>query len=146
MLVRADDAKDWFYKGEGAANIVLGYCGSALFLVLFKRIIRVIITISWNYVYGLLYLEMGVSVEQVGKVLRIQKVAKGGSPSPNGCLYLSDHERLIWKDIGELAEPTSKDVAATAFIDHVMRNLLGSKHIDAGVCYFLCRDIFFSFG
>lgn len=91
-------------------------------------------------------LEMGVSVEQVGKVLRIQKVAKGGSPSPNGCLVLSDHERLMWKDIGELAESTSKDVAATAFIDHVMRNLLDSNHVDAGVCYFLCPDIFFSFG
>ncbi|CAL9206767.1 inositol-pentakisphosphate 2-kinase IPK1-like isoform X1 [Musa acuminata AAA Group] len=108
MLVRADDAKDWFYKGEGAANIVLGYCGSSLFLV--------------------------------GKVLRIQKVAKGGSPSPNGCLVLSDHERLMWKDIGELAESTSKDVAATAFIDHVMRNLLDSNHVDAGILVHVSKE------
>lgn len=33
MLLIAEDAKDWFYKGEGAANIVLGYCGSSLSLV-----------------------------------------------------------------------------------------------------------------
>ncbi|URE28221.1 Inositol-pentakisphosphate 2-kinase [Musa troglodytarum] len=79
-------------------------------------------------------------LKQVGKVLRIQKVAKGGSPSPNGCLVLSDHERLIWKDIGELAEATSKDVAATAFIDHVMRNLLDSKHIDAGILVHVSKE------
>ncbi|RRT67077.1 hypothetical protein B296_00034297, partial [Ensete ventricosum] len=70
----------------------------------------------------------------VGKVLRIQKVAKGGS------LVLSDHERLMWKDIGELAESTSKDVAATAFIDHVMRNLLDSKHIDAGILVHVSKE------
>ncbi|THU45653.1 hypothetical protein C4D60_Mb02t20250 [Musa balbisiana] len=96
MLLIAEDAKDWFYKGEGAANIVLGYCGSSLSLV--------------------------------GKVLRIQKVAKGRSRSPIGCLVLSNHERLVWRDIGELLECTSKDVAARAFIQHVMSNLLDSKH------------------
>ncbi|KAM0932891.1 putative inositol-pentakisphosphate 2-kinase [Dioscorea sansibarensis] len=29
MILGADDANDWFYKGEGAANLVLGYCGSS---------------------------------------------------------------------------------------------------------------------
>nr|XP_029124367.1 inositol-pentakisphosphate 2-kinase IPK1 isoform X4 [Elaeis guineensis] len=33
MLLRAEDAKDWIYKGEGAANIVLSYRGSSLFLL-----------------------------------------------------------------------------------------------------------------
>ncbi|CAL9202444.1 unnamed protein product [Musa hybrid cultivar] len=108
MLLRAEDAEDWFYKGEGAANIVLGYCGSSLSLV--------------------------------GKVLRIQKVAKGRSRSPNGCLVLSNHERLVWRDIGELVECTSKDVAARAFIQHVMSNPLDSKHVDAGILVHVSKE------
>lgn len=93
----------------------------------------------------MLCLEMGVFMEQVGKVLRIQKVIKGRSRSPNGCLVLSNHEKLVWRDIGELVECTSKDVAARAFIQHVMSNLLDSKHVDAGVCYSYCLDNFFSY-
>ncbi|XP_017699409.2 inositol-pentakisphosphate 2-kinase IPK1 isoform X2 [Phoenix dactylifera] len=33
MVLGAEDAKDWIYKGEGAANVVLSYRGSSLFLL-----------------------------------------------------------------------------------------------------------------
>lgn len=35
----AEDAKDWAYKGEGAANLVLSYCGSSPFMV--GKVLRV---------------------------------------------------------------------------------------------------------
>ncbi|WOK99991.1 inositol-pentakisphosphate 2-kinase IPK1-like [Canna indica] len=101
MSLRGDDAKDWFYKGEGAANLVLGYCGSSPILI--------------------------------GKVLRIQKVENRKNLSADGCLVLSNHEKLLWENISELVESTSKDLAARAFVQHVMSNLLNSKHIDAGI-------------
>ncbi|WOL06112.1 inositol-pentakisphosphate 2-kinase IPK1 isoform X3 [Canna indica] len=101
MSLRGDDAKDWFYKGEGAANLVLGYCGSSPILI--------------------------------GKVLRIQKVENRKDLSADGCLVLSNHEKLLWENISELVESASKDLAARAFVQHVMSNLLNSKHIDGGI-------------
>lgn len=74
-------------------------------------------------------------MKQVGKVLRIQKAEKAGSIPANGCLVLSDHERLLWKDIRELADATSEYVAYKAYVQHVMSNLLGPRHVDPGVCY-----------
>ncbi|KAG6531291.1 inositol-pentakisphosphate 2-kinase IPK1-like [Zingiber officinale] len=100
-ILRESDAKDWFYKGEGAANLVLGYSGS--------------------------------SPSLVGKVLRIQKSAKQINLSENGCLVLSDEERLIWRGVGELVKSTSKEAAARAFVQCVMTNYLDSKHIDPGI-------------
>lgn len=32
MILRAEVAKDWTYKGDGAANIVLSYLGSSRIL------------------------------------------------------------------------------------------------------------------
>ncbi|PKU63152.1 inositol-pentakisphosphate 2-kinase IPK1 isoform X1 [Dendrobium catenatum] len=39
ITLTSDDAKDWIYKGEGGANLVLGYCGSSPFLV--GKVLRV---------------------------------------------------------------------------------------------------------
>ncbi|XP_042431689.1 inositol-pentakisphosphate 2-kinase IPK1-like [Zingiber officinale] len=100
-ILRESDAKDWFYKGEGAANLVLGYSGS--------------------------------SPSLVGKVLRIQKSARQINLSENGCLVLSDEERLIWGGVDELVKSTSKEAAARAFVQCVMTNYLDSKHIDPGI-------------
>lgn len=75
-------------------------------------------------------------MKQVGKVLRIQKIPNKKTLSANKGLALSSHERLIWKDVGEILESTSRDFAARAFIQHVMTDLLNSKHIDAGVNLF----------
>jgi inositol-pentakisphosphate 2-kinase len=33
IVIKVDDVKDWVYKGEGAANIILGYRGSSPLLV-----------------------------------------------------------------------------------------------------------------
>ncbi|PKA63890.1 Inositol-pentakisphosphate 2-kinase [Apostasia shenzhenica] len=101
FILKAEDAKDWEYKGEGAANVVLSYRGSFFFLI--------------------------------GKVLRIQKVPRGQSKLRNEGMFLSSHERLIWRDVEGLAESTSKDIAGQVFMKRVISPLLGSKNIDGGI-------------
>ncbi|XP_042425455.1 inositol-pentakisphosphate 2-kinase IPK1-like [Zingiber officinale] len=108
MIVGESTAKDWFYKGEGAANLVLGYCGSSPFLV--------------------------------GKVLRIQKIPNKKTLSAHKGLDLSNHEKLIWKDVGEILESATRDFASRAFIQHVMADLLNSKHIDAGILIYVSKE------
>ncbi|KAG6484051.1 hypothetical protein ZIOFF_060845 [Zingiber officinale] len=107
MIVGESTAKDWFYKGEGAANLVLT-----------KQC------------------QFDVFMKQVGKVLRIQKIPNKKTLSAHKGLDLSNHEKLIWKDVGEILESATRDFASRAFIQHVMADLLNSKHIDAGVNFF----------
>ncbi|KAG6488052.1 hypothetical protein ZIOFF_056810 [Zingiber officinale] len=105
MIVGESTAKDWFYKGEGAANLT-------------KQC------------------QFDVFMKQVGKVLRIQKIPNKKTLSAHKGLDLSNHEKLIWKDVGEILESATRDFASRAFIQHVMADLLNSKHIDAGVNFF----------
>lgn len=108
LILRAEDSKDWVYKGEGASNIVLSYNGSSSYLL--------------------------------GKVLRIQKVPRGRTKSTNGSSFLSWHEILLWRDIGEIAESTSKEIVDQLFIMNVMGPLLGPKHVDGGIRVIVSKE------
>ncbi|XAR61729.1 Inositol-pentakisphosphate 2-kinase [Bertholletia excelsa] len=103
VVLGKKDARDWVYRGEGAANLVLGYNGS--------------------------------SPAFVGKVLRIQKASRDGSPR-FGSDYANDHsalttdECLLWKEMEDLVSAPTREIAELLYVKHVMRPLLGS--IDAG--------------
>ncbi|KAJ6808181.1 inositol-pentakisphosphate 2-kinase IPK1-like [Iris pallida] len=112
VILKEEDAKEWIYKGEGAANIVLSYNGSSRSLV--------------------------------GKVLRIQKVLKDEGQSANGCVALTRHEKLLWEDIEELVESTSKEVAEQVFVKRVMSPLLDPMHIDFGIRIAVSRQFLVS--
>lgn len=49
-------------------------------------------------------------------------------------IALTPHERLIWKDVHELISSSDKEIAGQLYVQHVMKPLLGSKYVDAGVC------------
>jgi inositol-pentakisphosphate 2-kinase len=53
------------------------------------------------------------------------------TPSPSS---LTAHERLLWKDVDELISSSDHELASQLFVLHVMKPLLGSKFVDAGVC------------
>ncbi|XP_011623523.1 inositol-pentakisphosphate 2-kinase [Amborella trichopoda] len=108
-VLQGHDAPDWTYKGEGAANLVLGYRGSSPLFV--------------------------------GKVLRVQKTSKGDAQSKSiNDPILSTHDRLLWGDIEELVTATSKEILAHSYVQHVMRPLLASEHVDAGKRVLVSRE------
>jgi inositol-pentakisphosphate 2-kinase len=68
--------------------------------------------------------------------MRIRKAPRHDSlivttPSPSS---LTAHERLLWKDVDELITSSDHELASQLFVLHVMKPLLGSKFVDAGVC------------
>lgn len=73
---------------------------------------------------------------KIGKVMRIRKIPRKGSQSQSvrNTIALTPHERLIWKDVGELISSSDKEIAGQLYVQHVMKPLLGSKYVDAGVC------------
>ncbi|KEH36180.1 inositol-pentakisphosphate 2-kinase-like protein [Medicago truncatula] len=103
VTLREKEADDWVYRGEGAANLVLAYIGSC---PAFFR-----------------------------KVMRIRKAPRNDSvteirTSPSA---LTAHERLLWKDVDELIASSDHEVSSQLFVLHVMKPLLGSKYVDAGM-------------
>lgn len=66
--------------------------------------------------------------------MRIQKIARNGS---SHCLddhtVLTEHERLLWRELEELESSPTKELAELLYVRHVMSPLLGPKHVDAGV-------------
>jgi inositol-pentakisphosphate 2-kinase len=126
------DADDWVYRGEGAANLVLAYIGSSPAFVrssfLSPFLLIIIIALFWKLNFVLFL--------QIGKVMRIRKAPRHDSlivttPSPSS---LTAHERLLWKDVDELISSSDHELASQLFVLHVMKPLLGSKFVDAGVC------------
>ncbi|KAF7806537.1 inositol-pentakisphosphate 2-kinase-like [Senna tora] len=102
VALGVDDAADWVYRGEGAANIVLAYSGS--------------------------------SPSLIGKVMRLRKTpTKSGSHKLKSSKALTEHERLLWKDVVELVSSSNKEGAEQLYVQHVMKPLLGSKNVDAGM-------------
>jgi len=78
---------------------------------------------------------------QIGKVMRIRKAPRSGAEamairSPSA---LTAHERLLWKDVDELVSSPDKEIASQLFVHHVMKPLLGSQFVDAGVCVVLAQ-------
>jgi len=76
---------------------------------------------------------------QIGKVMRIRKASRSGANamtmrSPSA---LTAHECLLWKDVHEFISSPDSEIASQIFVQHVMKPLLGSKYVDAGVCVVL---------
>lgn len=66
--------------------------------------------------------------------MRIQKAPINGSQRARSPTAFSKYEYLLWGDIGNLVSSSDRDTAAQTFVQRVMSPLLGSKHVDAGVC------------
>lgn len=69
--------------------------------------------------------------------MRIRKAPRNDTPtviasSPSA---LTAHERLLWKDVDELISSSDHEIASQLFVLHVMKPLLGSEYVDAGVCF-----------
>lgn len=78
--------------------------------------------------------------------MRIRKASRNDSlseisTSPSA---LTAHERYLWKDVDELISSPDNEIASQLFVLHVMKPLLGSKFVDAGVCIRLRLPIFFT--
>ncbi|XP_004499186.1 inositol-pentakisphosphate 2-kinase-like isoform X2 [Cicer arietinum] len=102
LTLTEQDADNWVYRGEGAANLVLSYNGS-----------------SFSYIG---------KVMRIRKSPRKESLLKGVRNS----IALTPHERLIWKDVHELISSSDKEIAGQLYVQHVMKPLLGSKYVDAG--------------
>lgn len=75
--------------------------------------------------------------------MRIHKVPRNGSKGvESSSIALTAHERLVWKDVGELISSSDKEIAGQLYVQHVMKPLLGSKYVDAGVCNCCCSYVF----
>ncbi|KAK4745715.1 hypothetical protein SAY87_012027 [Trapa incisa] len=75
----------------------------------------------------------GSSPALVGKVLRIQKIPEKGSNGITGSSVFSTHELLLWKDHKDIILSPNRGTAAQLYVERVMSQLLGSKHVDAGI-------------
>lgn len=57
---------------------------------------------------------------------------ENGDRNENG---LTTHEKIIWGEIKDLVSCQNKEIVESLFVNHVMRPLLGHKHVNAGVCF-----------
>lgn len=78
--------------------------------------------------------------DKIGKVMRIPKSQRKGKTGMIGNGILTTHERLLWRENKELTASPKRETVQQLYVKHVMSPLLGSKHVDPGVC------IFWSFG
>lgn len=73
---------------------------------------------------------------QIGKVVRIQKTSKNGSQDWNGHSALTLDECLLWKDAEVLIAAPTREIAEYLYVKQIICRLLGSEHVDPGVCFF----------
>ncbi|KAK4797033.1 hypothetical protein SAY86_029359 [Trapa natans] len=78
--------------------------------------------------------------ELLGKVLRIQKIPEKGWNGIIGSSGFSAHELLLWKDHKDLVLSPNREIAAQLYVAHVMSQLLGSKHVDAGIQVLVSKE------
>ncbi|KAJ4964310.1 hypothetical protein NE237_024249 [Protea cynaroides] len=81
----------------------------------------------------------GSSPDFVGKVLRIQKAPRSSSQCTTDTSVLSTFECLLWKDTNDLVSSTSMEAVQQLYVLYVMRPMLGSEHVDAGVRVLVSR-------
>lgn len=112
LTLKEEDAADWVYRGEGAVNLVLAYAGS--------------------------------SPSFIGKVVRIRKAPRNGSQSKSvsvrNSIALTPHERVLWKDVHQLISSSDKEIVGQLYVQHVMKPLLGSNSVDAGMHVLVTRE------
>ncbi|XP_052736909.1 inositol-pentakisphosphate 2-kinase isoform X3 [Vigna angularis] len=112
LTLKGEDAADWVYRGEGAVNLVLAYAGS--------------------------------SPSFIGKVIRLRKAPKNGLES-NGVsvrnsIALTPQERILWKNVDQLISSSDKEIVGQLYVEHVMKPLLGSNYVDAGMHILVTRE------
>ncbi|XP_014502609.1 inositol-pentakisphosphate 2-kinase [Vigna radiata var. radiata] len=112
LTLKEEDAADWVYRGEGAVNLVLAYAGS--------------------------------SPSFIGKVIRLRKAPNNGLES-NGVsvrnsIALTPQERILWKNVDQLISSSDKEIVGQLYVEHVMKPLLGSNYVDAGMHILVTRE------
>lgn len=115
MKLCEEDAEDWSYRGEGAANIVLAYDGEKPSFV--GRVLR--IRKASRNPSGLI---------DNGTQNQVKKDAKP---------VLTEHEIKLWREWPSMCEATTSAALAHAYACEIMQPLLGKDHIDAGMLVFL---------
>ncbi|KAL1216267.1 Inositol-pentakisphosphate 2-kinase [Cardamine amara subsp. amara] len=101
--------------------------------------------VDWSYrgegAVNLVLAYTGSSPTFLGKMMRIQKMPKDGNEygdkSGNG---LTTHEKLIWGEIKDLVTCKNKEIVEYLFVKHVMRPLLGHKHVNAGMRLLVAKE------
>ncbi|KAK1407974.1 hypothetical protein QVD17_39602 [Tagetes erecta] len=83
---------------------------------------------------------IGSSPNFIGKVLRVRKLRTNEVEYEKAPPALSEHERLIWKEVGELLSASTKDIANHMYARLVLSPLLGSQHVDAGVRVLVTKE------
>lgn len=75
-------------------------------------------------------------------MVRIRKAPRNGSQSKSvsvrNSIALTPHERVLWKDVHQLISSSDKEIVGQLYVQHVMKPLLGSNSVDAGVCMYVC--------
>ncbi|KAI4336857.1 hypothetical protein L6164_015334 [Bauhinia variegata] len=89
---------------------------------------------------------VGSSPAFIGKVMRVHKSPRNGSEGIKSPSSLTAHERLLWKDVDELISSSNNEIAGQHFVQHVMKPLLGSKYVDAGMRVLVSREFLESIG
>ncbi|KAJ4962394.1 hypothetical protein NE237_022333 [Protea cynaroides] len=72
-------------------------------------------------------------------LLRIQKAPRSSSQCTTDTSVLSTFECLLWKDTNDLVSSTSMEAVQQLYVLYVMRPMLGSEHVDAGVRVLVSR-------
>lgn len=103
-LFEANNAEEWDYKGEGAANVIVLYCGTLP-----------------NFVGKVLRVKKAP-----------QKFLKDNHLR-NKAPVLSVEEQSIWSDWQEVVAANSKEILAQAYVQHAIGPLLGSEYVDPGI-------------
>jgi len=52
-------------------------------------------------------------------------------------MALTPLERVLWKDVDQLISSSDKEIVGQVYVEHVMKPLLGSNYVDAGVCMYI---------
>ncbi|KAL3682538.1 hypothetical protein R1sor_000560 [Riccia sorocarpa] len=102
------EAENWHYRGEGAANVVLAYHGSNPALV--GKVLRL-----QKAVHG------------------ADKVSHGAMKTP----VLTPEEQLLWAEWPEMITASSSAELNHAYIRDVLLPLLGDTHVDPGRIVFV---------
>ncbi|EOA35203.1 hypothetical protein CARUB_v10020353mg [Capsella rubella] len=101
--------------------------------------------VDWSYrgegAANLVLSYTGSSPTFLGKVMRIMKWPKNGNENGdtngNG---LTTHEKLIWGENKDLVSCQNKEIVEYLYVKHVMRPLLGHKHVNAGIRLLVSKE------
>ncbi|KAM7256338.1 hypothetical protein ACFE04_012079 [Oxalis oulophora] len=110
VLDKKEDACDWVYRNEGAANLVLSYTGSSLPSLVGK-------------------------VMRLPKAPK-NGIAVIGSPTFHARVtgsVLTKHEKLVWKDYNQLLSSPNREILEQLYAQLVISPLLGHQYVDAGM-------------